>query len=83
MPGLIIALVEVAVIHWNEVNVTEDKTIIVIVLQSLCISNVEELGTIESLLARLPLRKEMIQREDEAKLQNTDLMQMKSNLREW
>jgi len=62
MPGLIIALVEVAVIHWNEVNVAEDKTIIVILLQSLRIPNVEELGTIERLLARLPLRKEMIQR---------------------
>lgn len=83
MPGLTVALVEVAVIHWNEVNIAEDKTIIVILLQSLRVTNVEELGAIERLLASLPLRKEMIPREDEAKLQNTHLMQMKSHLRKW
>lgn len=82
MPGLIIALVEVAVIHWNEVNVAEDKTIIVILLQSFCVTNVEELGTIEYLLSPLPLSKDMIPRDDEDKLQNTHLMQIKSHLRE-
>lgn len=58
MPGLTIALVEVAVIHWNEVHVTEDKTIVVILLQSLRVTNVEEFGTVERILAVLSLRRE-------------------------
>lgn len=58
MPGLIIALVEVAVIHWNEVHVAEDKTIIVILLQSLSVTNVEEFGAVERILAFLSLRRE-------------------------
>lgn len=60
MPGLIIALVEVAVIHWNEVHVTEDKTIVVILLQSLRVTNVEEFGTVERILAVLSLRRERL-----------------------
>lgn len=60
MPGLTIALVEVAVIHWNEVHVTEDKTIVVILLQSLRVTNVEEFGTVERILAVLSLRRERL-----------------------
>lgn len=58
MPGLIIALVDVAVIHWNKVHVAEDKTIVVILLQSLSVTNVEEFGAVESIIAFLSLRRE-------------------------
>lgn len=56
MPGLIIALVDVAVIHWDEVYITEDETIVVILLQSLSITNVEQFGAVERILTVLSLK---------------------------
>lgn len=58
MPGLIEALVDVAVIHGNEVNIAEDKTVIVILLHGLLVTNVEEFGTVERHITILPIRRE-------------------------
>lgn len=51
--GLVVAVVEVAVVHWDQVHVTKDETVVLCVLQSLRVANVQQLGTVESVLTQL------------------------------
>lgn len=47
------ALVDVAVVQGNQVHITEDKTVVVILPQGLGVANVQELGPIEHLVSIL------------------------------
>lgn len=53
MSRLVVAVVEVAVVHRDQVNVTEDEAVIFCILQSLRITNVQQLSAVESVLAQL------------------------------
>lgn len=58
MPRLTEALVDVTVVHGNKVNIAEDKTVIVVLFQGLVVTDVEEFGPVERLIAILPIRRE-------------------------
>lgn len=53
MSRLVVAVVEVAVVHRDQVNVTEDEAVIFCILQSLRVTNVQQLSAVESVLAQL------------------------------
>lgn len=53
VPRLVIAVVEVTVVHRDQVHIAKDEAVVLCVLQSLCIANVQELGTVESVLTQL------------------------------
>lgn len=53
MPGLAEAPVGVAVIHGDEVHVTEHKAAVVVLHQGLRVANVEELGAVKDLITVL------------------------------
>lgn len=46
-------MVEVAVIHGNQIHIAEDEAVVLCILQSLRVANVQQLCTIESVLAQL------------------------------
>lgn len=48
--GLAVALVGIAVVHGDQVNVTEDKTVVVVLLQSLGEAHVQQLGSVKDLV---------------------------------
>lgn len=50
---LVVAVVEVAVVHGNQVHVTEDEAVVLGVLQSLRVADVQQLGTVEGVLTQL------------------------------
>lgn len=53
MPRLAEALVGVAVVHGDEVDVAKDEAVVIILLQGLCIANVQQLGSVKGLVAVL------------------------------
>lgn len=53
MSRLVVAVVEVAIVHWDQVNITEDEAVILCVLQSLRVANIQQLGTVERVLTQL------------------------------
>ena len=53
MSGLAEAFVGVAVIHGDDVHVTEHKAVVVILLQGLSIANVHQLGPVERVVSIL------------------------------
>lgn len=55
VPRLTEALVGVAVIHGDQVHVTEDKTFKVVLLQSLHVANVQQLGSVKDLIPVLKI----------------------------
>lgn len=50
---LIIAVVEVAVVHRDQVHVAEDEAVVLCVLQSLRVADVQQLGSVERVLTQL------------------------------
>lgn len=50
---LVIAVVEIAVVHGDQVHVAEDEAVVLCILQSLRVANIQQLGTIESVLTQL------------------------------
>ena len=54
VPGLVVAVVEVAVVHGDQVHVAEDEAVVLAVLQGLRVAHVQQLGAVERLLAQLP-----------------------------
>lgn len=53
VPGLIVAVVQVAVVHRDEVHVTEDEAVVRGLLQGLPVADVQQLGPVESVFAQL------------------------------
>lgn len=53
VPGLVEAPVEVAVVHGNEVHITEDKALVVILLQGFSVANIQEFGPVKCLISFL------------------------------
>lgn len=53
MSRLVIAVVEIAVVHGDQVHVAEDEAVVLCILQSLRVANIQQLGTIESVLTQL------------------------------
>lgn len=53
MPRLAEALVGVAVVHGNEVDIAEDEAVVIVLLQGLRVANVQQLGSVEGLVAIL------------------------------
>lgn len=46
-------LVGVAVVHGDQVDVAEDKTLVVVLLQSLHVAHVQQLGSVKDLISVL------------------------------
>lgn len=53
MPGLIVAVVEVAVVHRDQVHVAEDEAVVRGLLQRLPVADIQQLGPVESVFAQL------------------------------
>lgn len=53
MPRLAEALVGVAVVHGDEVDIAEDEAVVIVLLQGLRVANVQQLGSVEGLVAIL------------------------------
>lgn len=53
VPRLVVAMVEVAVVHRDQVHIAEDEAVVLGVLQSLRVADVQQLGTVESVLTQL------------------------------
>lgn len=53
VPGLIVAVVQVAVVHRDEVHVAEDEAVVRGFLQGLPVAHVQQLGPVESVFAQL------------------------------
>lgn len=53
MPGLIVAVVQVAVVHRDEVHVAEDEAVVRGLLQGLPVAHVQQLGPVEGVFAQL------------------------------
>lgn len=53
MARLLIAVIEIAVIHRNEIHITEDETVVLGVLHGLQEADIQEFGAIEGLLTEL------------------------------
>lgn len=51
--GLVITVVQVPVIHRDQVHVTENEAVVFCIFKSLCVANVKKLGPIEGVLAKL------------------------------
>lgn len=50
---LVVAVVEVAVVHWDQVHIAKDEAVVLCVLQSLRVADIQQLGTVESVLTQL------------------------------
>lgn len=50
---LVVAVIQVAVVHRDQVHVAEDEAVVLCVLQSLCVADVQQLGTVESVFTQL------------------------------
>lgn len=50
---LVVAVVEVAVVHWDQVHIAKDEAVVLCVFQSLCVANIQQLGTVEGVLTQL------------------------------
>lgn len=50
---LIVAVVEVPVIHRDQVHVTKDEAVVICILQRLCVAHVQQFGSVECVLAQL------------------------------
>lgn len=50
---LIVAVVEIAVVHGDQVHIAEDEAVVFCILQSLSVANIQQLGTIEGVLTQL------------------------------
>lgn len=50
---LVVAVVQVAVVHGDQVHVAEDEAVVLGILQSLCIAHVKQLGSVEGVFAEL------------------------------
>lgn len=53
VPGLIVAVVQVTVVHGDEVHVAEDEAVVRRLLQGLPVAHVEQLGPVERVFAQL------------------------------
>jgi len=53
VPRLVVAMVEVAVVHRDQVHVAKDEAIVLAVLQSLRVADVQQLGPVECFLTQL------------------------------
>lgn len=53
MSGLVVAVVEVSVVHGDQVHVAEDEAVVLAVLQGLCVADVQQFGSVERVLAQL------------------------------
>lgn len=53
VPGLVVAVVEVSVVHGDQVHVAEDEAVILGVLQSLCVTDVQQFGSVERVFTQL------------------------------
>lgn len=53
MPRLAEALVGVAVVHGDEVDIAEDEAVVIVLLQGLRVANVQQLCSVEGLVAIL------------------------------
>lgn len=50
---LVVAVVEVAVVHRDQVHVAEDEAVVLSVFQSFRVANIQQLGSVESVLTQL------------------------------
>lgn len=50
---LVVTVVEVTVVHRDEVHVAEDEAVILCILQGLSVAHVQELGSVEGFLTKL------------------------------
>lgn len=51
--GLAVALVGVAVVHGDQVDIAEDETVVVVLLQSLVEAHVQQLGSVKDFVSVL------------------------------
>lgn len=53
VPGLLVAVIKVAVVHRDEVHVAENEAVVRGLLQGLPVADVQQLGPVERVLAQL------------------------------
>ena len=56
VPRLVVAVVEVAVVHRDQVHVAEDEAVVLGLLQGLRVAHIQQLGTVESFLTQLRVK---------------------------
>lgn len=53
MAGLVVTVVQVPVVHRNQVHVAENKAVVFTIFQSLRVTDVEKLGTVKRVFPKL------------------------------
>lgn len=51
--GLVVTVVEVPVVHRDQVHITENEAVVFCVFESFCVANIKQLGPIKGVLTKL------------------------------